>query len=391
MRKRVLTAGIFLGIMIMLTPVFGFQTLVRAQYFVSADGDCDEQNPCYSTIQDAVNNAPDGTEIWVKQGTYEESISLTIAKTVLVRGGYDSEYIVQTANTTFIQGIGQTTIQASAGSLKFQMLSILSETPTTTTTSSTTTTTTPTTTTTSTTTTTLPSGDTWTDPVTGMIFKWVAGGCYEMGCGSWTDTCSDNESPVHEVCVDGFWIGKYEVTQGQWEQIMGNNPSYNKSGDDFPVEKVSWNDCQDFITALNGKGSNIFRLSTEAEWEYAARGGGKEEKYAGGNDLDSLGWYTSNSEGHSHEVGTKAANSLGIYDMSGNLWEWCSDLYGSSYYSSSPMNNPQGPTTGSSRVFRGGGWDYPAQSCRAAYRSYGPPGLRYGGIGFRLVLSPGQQ
>ena len=360
-------------------------------YHVESNGQCDDKTPCYSKIQDAVNNAPDGTEIWVKQGTYEESISLTSAKTVTVKGGYDSEYRGQTANTTFIQGIGQTTIQASAGSLKFQMLSIVPETPTTTTTSSTTTTTTPTTTTTSTTTTTLPSGDTWTDPVTGMIFKWVAGGCYDMGCGSWTDNCDDDEKPVHEVCLDGFWIGKYEVTQGQWEQIMGSNPSNNKSDDDFPVEQVSWNDCHDFITALNGKGNNTFRLSTEAEWEYAARGGGKEEKYAGGNDLNSVGWYYYNSEGHSHEVGTKAANGLGIYDMSGNVSEWCSDWYGSSYYSSSPLNNPQGPTTGSYRVVRDGGWSLIAPGCRAALRGHPSPGVRSNGIGFRLVLSPGQQ
>ena len=212
-----------------------------------------------------------------------------------------------------------------------------------------------------------------------------------MGCGSWTDSCDSDESPVHEVCVDGFWIGKFEVTQGQWEQIMGSNPSQNESGDDFPVERVSWNDCQDFITALNGKGSNTFRLSTEAEWEYAARGGGKEEKYAGGDDLDSLGWYGENSGSHTHEVGTKAVNGLGIYDMSGNVYEWCSDWYGSSYYSSSPVNNPQGPTTGSIRVIRGGGWYDLAQGCRAAYCGNGIPGGGCGDVGFRLVLSPGQQ
>ena len=323
---------------------------------VSSDGNCGTKDPCYSKIQDAVNNAPDGTEIWVKQGTYKESISLISAKTVTVKGGYDSAYTGQTANTTFIQGIGQTTIQASGGSLKFQMLSIRSQ-----------------------------PGDTWTDPVTGMVFEWVAGGCYEMGCGSWTDSCGSDESPVHEVCVDGFWIGKYEVTQGHWEQIMGSNPSYNKAGDDFPVEQVSWNDCQDFITALNGKGSNTFRLSTEAEWEYAARGGGKEEKYAGGNDLNSLGWYLDNSESHSHEVGTKTANSLGIFDMSGNVWEWCSDWYASDYYSDSPVNNPQGPTTGSYRVIRGGGWNSNAQACRAAARSSSYPDNRDDNVGFRLV------
>ena len=361
-----------------------FATSYSSTRYVNKDGSCGGEPLCHTTIQAAIEAASTGSVILVKQGTYAESISLTSAKTLTVKGGYDSAYSGQTANTTFIQGIGQTTIQASSGSMKFQMLSILLETPTTTTT-------TPTTTTTSSTTTTLPSTWTGTDPVTGMEFVWVKGDCYEMGCGSWTDGCVTHESPVHEVCVDGFWIGKYEVTQGQWEQIMGYNPSYEKSGDDFPVERMSWNDCQRFITALNGKGSNTFRLSTEAEWEYAARGGGREEKYAGGDDVDSRAWYRDNSGSHSHEVGTKAANSLGIYDMSGNVWEWCSDWYDSNYYADSPVNNPPGPSGGSSRVIRGGCWYGSAQGCRAASRSGSPATGGNDHLGFRLVLSPGQQ
>ena len=452
MRKRGITVGIFLGIMIMLTPVFGFQspdkgatqTLVgiadrergRAQHFVSSDGDCGTAEPCYSKIQDAIDAAPDGSEILVRQGTYEESISLTSGKTVLVKGGYDSAYSQQTANTTFIQGLGQTTIQATGGSLKFQMLSIF------------------------------PSGcciltinttgqgsgqvhvspsgtafqpgtvvtltaeenpgskftawggacsgtqltcqltmnehkdvsanfsaasDTWTDPITGMVFVWVAGGCYEMGCGDWTDSCDSNELPVHEVCVDGFWMGKYEVTQRQWKQIMGSNPSWFKSGDNYPVEYVSWNDCQGFISDLNSQSGKTFRFPTEAEWEYAARSGGREEKYAGGNDPDSLGWYWDNSGRHTHEAGTKAANGLGIYDMTGNVWEWCSDWYSSGYYTHSPRNNPQGPYSGLDRVIRGGGWYDSAQDCRAAFRYNGWPVGRRDLIGFRLVFSSGQQ
>ena len=328
--------------------------------YVNSDGICGGKTPCYSKIQDAIDAAPDGSDILVRQGTYNESISLKSDKTVVIKGGYNSTYSQQTDNATFVYG---QTIQAYSGSLKYQMLSIRLQ----------------------------PGGGIWTDPVTGMEFVWVAGGCYEMGCGSWTDNCDSDESPVHEVCVDGFWIGKYEVTQGQWQQIMGNNPSYNKSGNDFPVEQVSWNDCQDFITALNGKGSNTFHLSTEAEWEYAARGGGKEEKYAGGDDLDSLGWYDSNSGSHSHEVGTKAPNSLGIYDMSGNVFEWCQDRYAHDYYFSSPRDNPQGPSTGSNRVFRGGSWYYAAQGCRAAIRRNSGPGNQGFSLGFRLVLSPGQQ
>ena len=233
------------------------------------------------------------------------------------------------------------------------------------------------------------SGDTWTDPVTGMVFKWVPGGCYDMGCGPWADSCFSND-PVHKVCVDGFWIGKYEVTQGQWQQIMGNSPSYFRYGDNYPVDRVSWDDCMSFINTLNAQTGSIFRLPTEAEWEYAARSGGREEKYAGGDVLDSLGWYWYNSGSQTHEAGTKAPNGLGIYDMSGNVREWCSDWYGSGYYSISPVDNPQGPPSGASRVNRGGGWYDIAQYCRTAYRGYDYPALGYYLIGFRLVLSSGQ-
>ncbi len=234
-------------------------------------------------------------------------------------------------------------------------------------------------------------GETWTELVTGMEFVWVPEGCYEMGCGDWTDSCYDDEKPVHEVCLDGFWMSRYEVTQGQYTQIMGSNPSYFKPGDNYPVESVSWNDVQGFITALNSQVASTFRLPTEAEWEYAARSGGREEKYAGGDDLVSLGWYEDNSESRTHEVGTKAPNGLGIYDMSGNVWEWVSDWYDENYYSVSPRVNPQGPDTGLTRVARGGSWSDDARSCRASNRSLAVPGLRTNICGFRLAISPGQQ
>ena len=377
MRKRVLTAGIFLGMMLMmLPPVFGFQlpdkattqciaaiageASGRAQCFVSSNGYCGTGVvPCYKKIQEAIDDAPDGSEILVRQGIYNESISLTSGKTVIVKGGYNSTYSQQTDNATFVNG---QTLQASRGSLKYQMLSMRLH----------------------------PGGGTWTDPVTGMVFVWVEGGCYEMGCGDWTDGCGDSEYPVHEVCVNGFWMGKYEVTQGQWQQVMGSNPSYFDYGDYFPVEQVSWDDCQEFIDDLNSQRGSVFRLPTEAEWEYAARSGGLEEKYAGGDDLDRLGWYDANSGDRTHQVGTKVANGLGIYDMSGNVWEWCSDRYDSNYYYISPPDNPQGPPSGSFRVFRGGSWGNSAQGCRSALRNRSSP-FRFYRIGFRLVLSPGQQ
>jgi formylglycine-generating enzyme required for sulfatase activity len=221
------------------------------------------------------------------------------------------------------------------------------------------------------------------DPITGMEFVYVDSGCYQMG-----DTFGDDKSdekPVHEVCVDDFYIGKYEVTQGQWKAIMGDNPSkFDDCGDNCPVEKVSWNDAQAFIQKLNQQTGKNYRLPTEAEWEYAARSGGKNEKYSGGNDLDSVAWYDSNSGKKTHPVGTKQPNGLGIYDMSGNVWEWVNDWYGS--YSSGSQNNPKGASSGSLRVQRGGSWDsVVAWGVRASNRFSYTPDLRFFGIGFRLA------
>ncbi|OCC14196.1 serine/threonine kinase [Dissulfuribacter thermophilus] len=228
------------------------------------------------------------------------------------------------------------------------------------------------------------------EPITGMEFVWVPGGCFEMGCGSWQSDCDSDEKPVHEVCVDGFWIGKYEVTQGQWKRVMGNNPSKFKKGDDYPVERVSWDDAQEFIKRLNSKSGRTFRLPTEAEWEYACRSGGKEEKYCGGSAVDRLAWYWGNSGGSTHRVGTKAPNGLGIHDMSGNVWEWCEDWYDEDYYRNSPRNNPKCPSSGSYRVSRGGSWYFNPRFVRSAYRNRFRPRNRLNYLGFRLVLPPGQ-
>ena len=230
-------------------------------------------------------------------------------------------------------------------------------------------------------------GDAFTETHTGMEFVWVEGGCYQMGCGDWDGDCYDNEKPVHEVCVDGFWMGKYEVTQGQWEQVMGSNPSsFGSCGSDCPVENVSWNVVQDFIAKLNTLTGNTYRLPREGEWEYAARSGGKEEKYAGctdGSCLDTVVWYNGNSENTPHPVGTKSPNGLGIYDMSGNVWEWCQDWNG--YYSSASVTNPTGPPSGSCRVRRGGGWCDSPKGVRVANRYYIYSDGGDNCIGFRLV------
>ncbi|MCK9232756.1 MAG: SUMF1/EgtB/PvdO family nonheme iron enzyme [Syntrophales bacterium] len=234
-----------------------------------------------------------------------------------------------------------------------------------------------------------PSDGPITDSDTGMEFVFVKGGCYRMG-----DTFGDgdgDEKPVHEVCVNDFYIGKYEVTQGQWQNIMGNNPSYSKNcGDNCPVEQVSWNDAQQFISRLNSQSGKQYRLPTEAEWEYAARSGGKSEKYAGGNDVDTVAWYKDNSGSQTNPVGRKQPNGLGLYDMSGNVWEWCHDWYGSDFYRNSGRDNPGGPSSGSYRVLRGGCWNYDAASSRAAIRGRSHPGVRKSFLGFRLALPPGQ-
>jgi len=215
----------------------------------------------------------------------------------------------------------------------------------------------------------------------------VQGGTFWMGCsGEQGSDCDSGESPLHSVTVSSFYIGKYEVTQKQWQLIMGNNPS-NFKGDNLPVEDVSWNDTQEFIRRLNEATGKQYRLTTEAEWEYAARGGNKSQgyKYSGGNLLNDVAWYTDNSGSATHPVGTKRSNELGIYDMSGNVWEWCQDWYGT--YPSSPQRDPMGSLSGSDRVFRGGGWNYGAGNCRVSRRGDSSPGNRSDLLGFRVACS----
>ena len=221
-----------------------------------------------------------------------------------------------------------------------------------------------------------PTGSTrreWKDPTTGMEFVWVEGGTYQMGCGPWAGECKSNESPVHEVTVSGFWIGKYTVTQGQWQKVMGSNPSGFKKGDNYPVETVSWEDAKEFIRNLNSKSGYSFRLPSEAEWEYAARSGGKAEKYAGGNDVDAVAWYAANSGRSTHPVGTKAPNGLGMYDMSGNVFQWCEDLYEDVAYKNRQRNNPISTSGGPYRVLRGGSWSRDAAWVRCTFRGFWDP------------------
>lgn len=228
-----------------------------------------------------------------------------------------------------------------------------------------------------------PEGNIYTVKGVSFVMVPVEGGTFKMGS---TERGSDeNESPVHNVTLNTFSIGQTEVTQELWTAVMGSNPS-QWVGNKLPVEKVSWNDCQTFITKLSQLTGKTFRLPTEAEWEYAARGGNKSRgyKYSGSNTFDGVAWSYGNSNGKTHEVATKQANELGLYDMSGNVEEWCQDWYGS--YSSTDQFNPTGAASGDYRVIRGGSWYYGAVDCRVSDRKGGTPSHRGSDNGLRLAL-----
>jgi len=243
----------------------------------------------------------------------------------------------------------------------------------------------------------------------GPVMVSVTGGSFSMGSGA---TAPDG--PVHTVTLSSYSIGKFAVTQKEWKWVMNSLPSdMNKTGDNYPVTNISWLDIvgtmgatevingityysNGFIYQLNEKTGKKYRLPTEAEWEYAARGGHRastpNKNYSGSDDYNAVAWVYENSNVGSgrqlHEVGKKASNELGIYDMSGNVWEWCSDWYLENYYSTAAAtgSNPKGPVTGSLRVIRGGSWDVSAPNARVFYRDCGTPGLVDDNIGFRLAL-----
>ena len=225
---------------------------------------------------------------------------------------------------------------------------------------------------------------TYIDPQTGMEFVWVEGGCYYMGCGDWQNGCEDDEKPAHRVCLDGYYIGKFEVTQGQWESIMRYNPSASSRGSNYPIENVSWHDVQEYAKKMANLTGKVYRLPTEAEWEYACRSRGAGEKYCGGNIAGDLAWHFSNSQWKTYEVGQKQPNGLGIHDMSGNVWEWINDW--KTDYGSVAQDNPEGPLSGEYRVFRGGSWGYGPQRVRSTNRGRYSPEESDADLGFRLVI-----
>lgn len=224
--------------------------------------------------------------------------------------------------------------------------------------------------------------------VNGISFNMIRvdGGTYTMGATSEQGKDAYNsEKPAHQVTLSSYYIGETEVTQELWRAVMGSNPS-NFSGSRKPVENVSWDDCHEFVRKLNSLTGQSFRLPTEAEWEFAARGGNKSKgyKYAGSNSIGDVAWYSDNGNSQTHDVAQKSPNELGLYDMSGNVWEWCLDWY--DIFSNSSQTNPTGPTSGSHRVYRGGSWLDIARHCRVSLRDYGSSGDTKNYLGFRLAL-----
>lgn len=249
----------------------------------------------------------------------------------------------------------------------------------------------------------------------GENFITVPAGCFQMGNGF--SDAYHLEKPLHEVCLDGFMIAKYAVTVGEFSRFVRDSGfvtdaerdggcyvhdgvSWSKKptanwrspgfvqDDTHPVVCLSWHDAVKYGEWLSVRVGRNFHLPSEAQWEYAARGGGQIEKYAGGNDPAAVAWYADNSGGMTHPVGQKRANALGLYDMSGNVWQWTSDWFSQGYYRQSPRNNPTGPAEGTKRVFRGGSWFYDARGVRASYRDFARPDYRSSYLGFRLALDP---
>ena len=221
-------------------------------------------------------------------------------------------------------------------------------------------------------------GEVWKEPLTGMEFAWIPAGKFTMGS---NEELAD-EQPEHRVQLDGFWLGKTEVTQGQWKTVMNENPAVFNKGDSYPVENVDWNDTQEFIAALGAQSGYHFRLPTEAEWEYACLAGKPRKDY---EELEDIAWFNENSNEATHAVGQKKPNAWGLYDMLGNVWEWCQDWYAK--YSGAPQNNPVGPESGSGRVIRGGCWSVLFLHVRPVNRGSNLPTDRGDYLGLRLAIS----
>ena len=230
------------------------------------------------------------------------------------------------------------------------------------------------------------------DPFTtfaGIEMVYVKGGTFKMGCSSDIGICGEDELPVHEVTVNDFFISKHEITQDQWYKLIKESPSKNRNCDNCPVEKVTWGDIQLFLEKLREETGHNFRLPTEAEWEYAARGGNKSRNhiYSGSNDVTKVAWHSGNAGNKTHEVGLKDPNELGLHDMSGNVWEWCADWYSNTIYSEGNNNDPRGPENGTDKVLRGGSYFSNSRYSSVSNRDKCLPDKTYKDYGFRIALT----
>jgi formylglycine-generating enzyme required for sulfatase activity len=228
----------------------------------------------------------------------------------------------------------------------------------------------------------------YTDTVNGVVFRMIAveGGAFRMGCAAASEgDCFGDESPLHTVVLSDYRMGQTEVTQALWRAVMGTRPSRFAACDECPVENVSWDEIQAFLRQLNALTGQTYRLPTEAEWEFAARGGKawSGQVFSGGGRLEEVAWFQDNAGSRPHPVKGKNANELGLYDMSGNVYEWCQDGYGA--YTSDEQKDPIGRPEGSRKVIRGGGWQGSERFCRVSYRFYYPTDFRANYLGFRLA------
>ncbi|MBF0401299.1 MAG: formylglycine-generating enzyme family protein [Magnetococcales bacterium] len=242
---------------------------------------------------------------------------------------------------------------------------------------------------------TVEAGKPWKEPLSGITFLWIPGGCFTMGSAPDAEGRDADEEPLHPVCLSGFWLGEREVTQQQWQRVMQYNPSrmhheiVGQKDEGFPVENVSRLDVETFITKLNAhhQGTVLLRLPTEAQWEYACRNGGQKIPYAGYGQVDQMGWYQPNSSGTSHATGTRMANRLGLFDMNGNLWEWIQDNYDKEAYRQHDKNDPVFSKDTPFSVIRGGSWSENSNALRCANRGFERMTGKRPDLGVRLAAT----
>ncbi|MBF0142491.1 MAG: SUMF1/EgtB/PvdO family nonheme iron enzyme [Magnetococcales bacterium] len=232
------------------------------------------------------------------------------------------------------------------------------------------------------------SGSPWLETRSGIAFAWLEGGCYRMGTRPGGEGMDADEEPLHEVCLSGFWLGRQEVTQGQWRRIMRDNPAANREGDDYPVERVSREEIEAFLLRVNAPyaGKISIRLPTEAQWEFACRDRGEARTYPHGGAPSQIAWHDENSGGRSQKVGTRRPGRLGLWDMSGNVWEWVADGYRAEAYASHAKQDPEVPAGGGQGVIRGGGFRSPSKELRCLNRGFAATSEKRPDLGLRLAV-----